>query len=267
MTEGNRLLDKVAIVTGAGTRGPLPGIGQASSILFARHGAKVLLVDLDVQRAEITLAAIEQEGGQASVFQADVTNEDDCRAMAEACFERYGALHILLNNVGTHGPGMVTEIEEPDWDRTLDVNLKSMAMHHGRDNTRVNCIAPGHVHASFVSDLPDEMRELRRKAGPLGTEGTAWDVGWAAVFLASDEARSISGVVLHDSERNDFEGQDAEYHLFKQGTGAEWGPLQSSSRQPHGYTISRERCRRATGIVTAQCTRRCRPISTSPRGS
>jgi NAD(P)-dependent dehydrogenase (short-subunit alcohol dehydrogenase family) len=53
MTEGNRLLDKVAIVTGAGTRGPLPGIGQASSILFARHGAKVLLVDLDVQRAEI----------------------------------------------------------------------------------------------------------------------------------------------------------------------------------------------------------------------
>ena len=248
MTEGNRLLDKVAIVTGAGTRGPLPGIGQASSILFARHGAKVLLVDLDVQRAEITLAAIEQEGGQASVFQADVTDEDDCRAMAEACFERYGALHILLNNVGTHGPGMVTEIEEPDWDRTLDVNLKStaftckhavpkmistgggsiinvssidgmragstrnipyaaakggvialtksMAVHHGRDNIRVNCIAPGHVHASFVSDLPDEMRELRRKAGPLGTEGTAWDVGWAAVFLASDEARWISGVVL-----------------------------------------------------------------------
>jgi NAD(P)-dependent dehydrogenase (short-subunit alcohol dehydrogenase family) len=73
---------------------------------------------------------------------------------------------------------------------------RTMAVHHGRDNIRVNCIAPGHLHAPFVSDLPNEVRELRRRAGPLGTEGDAWDVAWAAVFLASDESRWISGVVL-----------------------------------------------------------------------
>ncbi len=71
-----------------------------------------------------------------------------------------------------------------------------MAVHHGRDNIRVNALAPGHIHGAFVRHIDDETRTLRRKAGPLGSEGTAWDVAWAAVFLASDEARWISGVVL-----------------------------------------------------------------------
>ena len=71
-----------------------------------------------------------------------------------------------------------------------------MAVHHGREGIRVNCIAPGHLYAPFAAEITPETRALRRKAGPLGTEGTAWDVAWAAVFLASDEARWISGVVL-----------------------------------------------------------------------
>ena len=70
------------------------------------------------------------------------------------------------------------------------------AVHHGRENIRVNCIAPGHIHTTFVSSLSEEDRELRRRISPLGTEGTAWDVAWAAVYLASDEARWVSGVVL-----------------------------------------------------------------------
>lgn len=74
---------------------------------------------------------------------------------------------------------------------------RSMAVHHGREGIRVNCIAPGHLYTPMVSGrMTDEMRELRRKVGPLGVEGTAWDVAWAAVFLASDESRWISGVVL-----------------------------------------------------------------------
>lgn len=71
-----------------------------------------------------------------------------------------------------------------------------MAVHHGRDNIRVNCIAPGHIHGAFVRNIADETRTRRRQIGPLGTEGTAWDIAWAAVFLASEEARWISGVVL-----------------------------------------------------------------------
>ena len=76
-----RLAGKVAIVTGAGSSGPGIGNGKATSVLFAREGAKVLLVDALVGRAEETLALIEEEGGEASVFQADVTNAADCRRL------------------------------------------------------------------------------------------------------------------------------------------------------------------------------------------
>ena len=73
---------------------------------------------------------------------------------------------------------------------------KLMAVHHGRQNIRANCIAPGHVHASFVAHIAAEQRERRRKIGPLGTEGSAWDVVYAALFFASDESRWVSGVIM-----------------------------------------------------------------------
>jgi len=74
-----------------------------------------------------------------------------------------------------------------------------MAVHHGRQNIRVNCVAPGHVYGAFPNrfkKMEDDWRELRKKAGPLGTEGTAWDVAWAVVYLASDEAKWVTGVIL-----------------------------------------------------------------------
>ena len=73
---------------------------------------------------------------------------------------------------------------------------RTMAVHHGREKVRVNCIAPGHLHGPFTEQIPNDWREMRRRAGPLGTEGDAWDVAWAAVFLASDESKWISGVIL-----------------------------------------------------------------------
>lgn len=71
-----------------------------------------------------------------------------------------------------------------------------LAVHHGRDNIRANCIAPGHIYAPFVKHINDQQRALRKNVAPLGTEGNAWDIAHAALFLASDEARWISGVVL-----------------------------------------------------------------------
>jgi len=74
---------------------------------------------------------------------------------------------------------------------------RSMAGDHGRQGIRVNCIVPGLVYGPMVAPRMDEaLRERRRDAAPLGTEGTGWDVAWAAVFLASDEARWITGVAL-----------------------------------------------------------------------
>ena len=73
----------------------------------------------------------------------------------------------------------------------------TMAVEHGRDNVRVNAIVPGYLYTPMVAGaLTEEQRDLRRRAAPLGTEGTAWDVAWATVFLASDEARWITGAAL-----------------------------------------------------------------------
>ena len=62
---------------------------------------------------------------------------------------------------------------------------------------RVNCIAPGPLYTPMVAGrLSEEGRDLRRRSTPLGIEGSAWDIAWAALFLASDEARWITGVTL-----------------------------------------------------------------------
>jgi len=87
-----------------------------------------------------------------------------------------------------------------------------MAVDHGRDGIRVNCVAPGPVHTPMVDvpatagavpakagaapGMPDAMREARRRASLLGIEGTGWDVGQAVRFLLSDRARYITGHTL-----------------------------------------------------------------------
>jgi NAD(P)-dependent dehydrogenase (short-subunit alcohol dehydrogenase family) len=74
---------------------------------------------------------------------------------------------------------------------------RSMAGDHGRDGIRVNCILPGLIYGPMTAPRMDEdIRRKRREAGALGTEGTGWDVAWAAAFLASDESRWITGVAL-----------------------------------------------------------------------
>lgn len=73
---------------------------------------------------------------------------------------------------------------------------KDWAYLHGRDGIRVNCLVLGHVYAPMGGSRGTEQREQRRLAGLLGIEGTAWDVAWPAVFLASEESRWITGVVL-----------------------------------------------------------------------
>ena len=73
----------------------------------------------------------------------------------------------------------------------------SMAADHGPDGIRVNCIAPGLVYSPMVAPRMDaDLREIRKNAAPLRTEGDPWDIGYAALFLASDESRWINGVTL-----------------------------------------------------------------------
>ena len=248
-----RVEDKVAIVTGAGsTPGPGIGTGKACAAVLAREGAKVLCVDLEPSRAEETKALIEDEGGTAAVFGADCTEDDQCAAVVQAAVDAFGTVDILVNNIGRAAVGTVVDVSEEDWDRSMDINVRTaflaskhavpvmaekgagsivnicsisavrgdgtvaysaakgamlamtldMAYSHGRQGIRVNAIAPGHITTPMVHSVQapgpqaEFMDTMRREAGLLGTAGDGWDVGWAAGFLASDEARWITGVLL-----------------------------------------------------------------------
>src|SRR5439155_5556154 len=108
----DRLAGKVAIVTGAGSRGEGIGNGKAASILFAREGARVVCADQVASRAEETVAAIAAEGGTASVFECDVSHRDGCQRLVAAAVERYGRLDILQNNVGIPSAQNLEEVTE-----------------------------------------------------------------------------------------------------------------------------------------------------------
>jgi NAD(P)-dependent dehydrogenase (short-subunit alcohol dehydrogenase family) len=253
-----RLHGKVAIVVGAGqTPGETIGNGRATAITFAREGAKVMLVDRDLDSAVETERIITGEGSvETHAFAADVTKEADCAALARACVEQFGRIDVLHNNVGIGGEdGSVLKLAEEAWDRIVDTNLKSMfltckhvlptmrsqrsgaivnissvasiasvpmlaykvskagvnaltqqvAAGNAKYGIRCNAILPGLMNTPMAIDAwvrstgisRDEMVQMRDKQVPLGgRQGEAWDVANAALFLASDEAKFITGVLL-----------------------------------------------------------------------
>ncbi|MEE9398789.1 MAG: SDR family NAD(P)-dependent oxidoreductase [Dehalococcoidales bacterium] len=123
---GERLKNRVAIVTGAGSIGPGMGNGKATAIVFAREGAKVMAVDYNLEAAEETKRLIDEEGGDCVIFKADVSKASDCQSMVETCVRTFGRVDILHNNVGMGGFGGVVETSEEIWDKTMNINLKSM---------------------------------------------------------------------------------------------------------------------------------------------
>jgi NAD(P)-dependent dehydrogenase (short-subunit alcohol dehydrogenase family) len=125
-----RLRDKVAIVIGAGqTRGDTIGNGRATAVTFARQGAKVLVVDRDLESAQETVQLIAKEGGEAAAERADITRDEDCAAVIASCLAKWGRVDVLHNNVGigTRDAGP-TKITDDAWDTIFAVNVKG-AMH------------------------------------------------------------------------------------------------------------------------------------------
>lgn len=252
-----RLKNKIAIVVGAGqTPGETIGNGRATAILFARQGAKILVVDKHLDSAEETAAMIKRDGGDCHVLQADIRSESDCRNIAQTCTGQYERIDILHNNVGIGvGDGGPTSLSEENWDRIFEVNLKgmfltckhvlpvmreqgngniinissvaaiassgllaykaskagvmaytqSLANSGARFGIRANCILPGLMNTPMAIEVfgPDDTEKKQQRIAqrdarvPLGRKmGTAWDVAYAALFLASDEAKFITGVNL-----------------------------------------------------------------------
>ena len=251
----DRVLGKVAIVTGAGASGPGVGNGMAAAILYAREGARVLLVDLDQGAAERTKKAIDAEGGTALVFKGDVSSAKDCTDMATTAEREFGRIDILQNNAGITGSGGgPVETTEETWDRVLAVNLKAMfltckyvlphmerqgggsiinissvggvrarigrpnvaysaskagidgltrdvAVQYASQGIRCNTIVIGGVNTPRVGAIHadadvDALLRARAAELPGGRLGDAWDSAYLALFLASDEAKHITGATL-----------------------------------------------------------------------
>lgn len=244
------LKDKVAIVTGAGSRAPGIGNGRAAAILLAREGCKVALIDATRELGEATKEMIDAEGGTSMVVVANVADQAACAAAVRTVADTWGRVDILVNNVGIGGPmGNAVETNADAWDAAMRVNVtsmmlmakyaipemrkhgggsiinissidglkggnpslfysaskgavvnmtRSMAAHHGPEGIRVNCIAPGYVYTPMVyaAGMEAELREARRMNTLLQTEGTGWDIGKGVVYLASEQARWVTGIIL-----------------------------------------------------------------------
>ncbi len=252
-----RLENKVAIVTGAGSVAEGWGNGKATAAVFAREGAKVFAVDINMKAAEETAGLIVEEGGMAVPFRADVTIDSAVKAMIQACLERFGRVDIMHNNVGGSVPGGPVEMPEDVFDQQITFNLKSvfltckhvipvmerqgggaiicvsslagirhtghyhaayeaakagmmhfirtLAVEYAPKGIRANTVIPGHVLTPLVEhrlakqyrggDLQNLIDE-RSKGIPMGRMGDAWDVAYAALYLASDEAKNTTGIEL-----------------------------------------------------------------------
>ena len=123
-----RMDGKKAVVVGAGQLpSKLTGIGRAISELFAREGAEVCVVDYFLDRAEATVKAIVDAGGQAHAIQADVAAPGDCARLIDEAHRTMGRIDALVNNVATEeGDSDPLTLEVEGWQRVMDVNYRAM---------------------------------------------------------------------------------------------------------------------------------------------
>ena len=117
------LKDKVALITGAST-----GIGRATASLFAEHGARVIVADINDVDGKQTVEGIGKKGGEALYIHADVGVMDQVQMMSQEAISHYGCVDIVHSNAYASVSGIAHEISEADWDRTLEVSLKATWM-------------------------------------------------------------------------------------------------------------------------------------------
>jgi 3-oxoacyl-[acyl-carrier protein] reductase len=113
------LKGKVALITGAAQ-----GIGKAVTLVLARHGADVVVADVNIEKAQETAREVEALGRAAMAVRVDVTHLEDVEKMVEAAVQRFGKIDILVNNAGIARDKLILRMTEEDWDTVLNVNLK-----------------------------------------------------------------------------------------------------------------------------------------------
>ncbi len=131
---------KVAFITGASS-----GIGRATAIKLARHGAVVIVTDIDEKQGQETVDMIHQDGGTAKFYPLDVADKDAIKQTMLKAIEEFGPIKLAVNNAGIGGVlDPVHEVKDADWDRMMQINLTSVfqcmreeincMLHHGGGN-------------------------------------------------------------------------------------------------------------------------------------
>ena len=234
---------KSVIVTGGSK-----GLGRGIAQVFAREGAKVLVVARQQDAGEQTAKGIVDAGGTASFFRADVSNWGDVEAMAEATVDRHGGIDILCSNAGIFPSARVEEMTQVEWDTVNSVNLKGTFLavkaclpelkkkkegrilltssitgpitgypgwaHYGatkagmlgfmrtaaiefaRYHITINAVMPGNIMTEGLDDIGEDYLRRMEQSIPMGKLGDPEDVAYAMLFLASHEAKYITGQTL-----------------------------------------------------------------------
>ena len=243
-----QLTGKVALITGGAS-----GIGRATSELFAREGAAVVIADVNAEAGQAAVEKITRPGGHAIFESADVTSARDCRRLVERAIGEFGKIDILFNNAGIMRRATILDLSEEEWDRVMAVNVKSiyllsrqviphmqkagggsiintasgwgltggakaavycaskgavvlltkaMAVDHGSQNIRVNCICPGDTDTDMLRGEATQLGENNERflaeaaKRPLGRVGTPEEIAQAALYLASDASSFVTGTAL-----------------------------------------------------------------------
>ena len=231
------LKDKVAIVAGGGSYGDGIGNGRAASILLAEAGAKVLVVDINKKFAQNTVDLIKNNGGKAFAIGADLTITAECKKVVKEVINKWTSNTSVVNEnerywdkvmninlkpmflmskysipamINSGNGGVIINISSISATRPKGYTsysaskgavislTKAMAVDHGTDGIRVNCILPGPVYTPMVyqDGMSDKLRKIRKDASLLNVEGDGFDIGKAVVYLSSNWAKYITGQTL-----------------------------------------------------------------------
>ncbi len=253
MATTGRLSGSTAIVTAAGQ-----GLGETIAKTLAREGASVAIVDINLPEVTRVGAEIEAAGGSALVLQADVTRSQEVDGMVKAVLDRWGTVDILVNAAGGfHRFAPITEIDEEEWDRVVNLNLKTaflctkavartmmekkkgriisiasgagvgpnpyapsylpygagkagligfsklLARDLGQYGITVNTVSPGTTLTPRVRKVRDAASiEKIKSQNPMRCLVEPEDTGEAVLFLASNEARYITGINMNVNAGN-----------------------------------------------------------------